>query len=285
MTAVLLWSTVGAVFKLSLRSLSFVELVTFSSIVATLCLGAIVIATGRTKQFLNSTKKQWLRSVLLGSLNPLLHYLVLFKAFDLLPAQQAQPINYTWALTLAVLSVPLLGQKLGKGDIIGLVLGYCGVLVITTEGNVFALKFVSLLGVALALGSTVIWALYWIYTAKDDRDPVVCILQNFLCGMVPVLVVYFLVCDIRVPPRAGLLGAAYIGAVEMTLAFVVWLMALRLSENAAKVGSLIFLSPVLSLVFIHFLVGETIAWSTIGGLVLIVAALIIQKKMGAKATV
>ncbi|HHO76666.1 MAG TPA: EamA/RhaT family transporter, partial [Deltaproteobacteria bacterium] len=55
------------------------------------------------------------------------------------------------------------------------------------------------------------------------------------------------------------------------------LCALRLSENTAKVGYLIFLSPFLSLVFIHFFVGETILFSTFIGLILIVAGLVLQQ--------
>ncbi|NQT57150.1 MAG: EamA/RhaT family transporter, partial [Desulfobacteraceae bacterium] len=52
---------------------------------------------------------------------------------------------------------------------------------------------------------------------------------------------------------------------------------LKLSENTAKVGNLIFISPFISLVFIHFLVGEDILASTYIGLVLIVVGLIIQQ--------
>ena len=50
---------------------------------------------------LNNYKKVFI----LGLVNPFLYYLVLFKAYDLLPAQEAQAINYTWALMLAFLSV------------------------------------------------------------------------------------------------------------------------------------------------------------------------------------
>ena len=45
------------------------------------------------------------RAAALGFLNPFLYYVVLFKAYDLLPAQEAQPLNYTWAITLAILFV------------------------------------------------------------------------------------------------------------------------------------------------------------------------------------
>jgi len=42
------------------------------------------------------------------------------------------------------------------------------------------------------------------------------------------------------------------------------------------VGNLIFLSPFISLLFIHFLVGEEILVPTFAGLALIVAGLMVQ---------
>ncbi|WP_414980772.1 hypothetical protein [Congregibacter sp.] len=33
-----------------------------------------------------------------------------------LPARQAQTINYTWAIMLALLSIPVLGQRLAARD-------------------------------------------------------------------------------------------------------------------------------------------------------------------------
>jgi hypothetical protein len=51
-------------------------------------------------------------SVGLGFLNPFAYYFVLLQAYDLLPAQEAQPLNCTWAITLSLLSVPLLKQPL-----------------------------------------------------------------------------------------------------------------------------------------------------------------------------
>jgi drug/metabolite transporter (DMT)-like permease len=75
----------------------------------------------------------------------------------------------------------------------------------------------------------------------------------------------------------GLLGAAYAGAFEMSVTFVLWLLALRFSTNTAKVSMLIFVSPFVSLVFIRMFVGEKILPSTLVGLVFIVAGLVIQK--------
>jgi len=277
LVTVLLWSTVASAFKLSLRYLSPPQLLLYASLVSAFVLAAILAVQGRGGALLSCTRAQYRRSLVLGLLNPFLYYLVLFQAYDLLPAQEAQPLNYTWAITLALLSVPLLGHRLGWGDLAGCLLGYAGVVVIATRGNPLALRFSDPLGVALALGSTVLWALYWIGNTRDDRDPVAGLLLNFLFA-IPFIAAYCaLFSDLRVADPRGLLGAAYVGTFEMGITFVTWLWALKLSENAAKVGNLIFLSPFLSLVFIHFLVGEAILPATFLGLLLIVAGLLGQQ--------
>ena len=274
---VLLWSTVASAFKLTLKYLDYIQLLLYSSIISILVLSGILIVQGRLGIILSYSRQQYLQSFRLGFVNPFFYYLVLFKAYDLLPAQVAQPLNYTWALTMAFLSVPLLKQKIGIKEIIAGLICYSGVLIISTHGDLGNLKASNLLGVALALGSTVVWSLYWIYNTKDHRDPVAILLLNFLFGLPFIFVFCLLFSDIRVTSLHGLLGAAYVGIFEMGITFVLWLNALRLSENTAKVGYLIFLSPFLSLIFIHVLVGEDIMKSTFIGLVFIVTGLIIQQ--------
>ena len=276
LTTVLLWSTVASAFKLSLRHVDHFQLLLVACAVSILVLSAILVAQGRWRLVLSYSGRQYGQSLALGVLNPFLYYLVLFKAYDLLPAQEAQPLNYTWALTLAFLSVPLLGQRLGVREVLAGLVSYSGVLVISLRGAASGLRFSDPLGVALALGSTVIWALYWIYNTKDERDPVAGLWLNFVFGFPFVAAACWLFSDLRVASVPGLLGAAYVGMFEMGVTFVCWLMALRLASSAAQVGYLIFLSPFLSLVFISLLVGEVIRLNTLAGLGLIVAGLIVQ---------
>jgi drug/metabolite transporter (DMT)-like permease len=274
---VLLWSTVASAFKLSMRYLDHVQLLLYSTIVSIVVLSGILLVQGRFATIFSYSRQQYLQSLKLGFVSPFFYYLVLFKAYDLLPAQVAQPINYTWALTLAFLSIPLLKQRIGMKEIIAGLICYSGVFIISTHGDLGNLRASNPLGVALALGSTVVWSLYWIYNTKDNRDPVASLLLNFLFGL-PFIFLYCLIfSDIRVTSIKGLFGAAYVGVFEMGITFVLWLNALRLSENTAKVGYLIFLSPFVSLVFIHIFVGEDIMKSTFIGLVFIITGLIIQQ--------
>lgn len=275
---VLAWSTVPSAFKLSLGYLDPVQLLLYSAAVSVLVLGTILLAQGKARLVVSFTRRQYLRSLGLGLLNPLLYYLVVLKAYDLLPAQVAQPLNYTWALTLAYLSIPLLKQRIGLPEILAGLVCYSGVVVISTRGSVSAAEAFDPLGIALALGSTIIWALYWIVNTRDDRDPVAGLFLQFAFSLPFVTAACLLLSDVRVASPYGLLGAAYVGTFEMGVTFVCWLTALKLSENTARVGNLIFVAPFLSLVFIQFLVpDEEILASTVFGLLLIVAGLLIQR--------
>jgi drug/metabolite transporter (DMT)-like permease len=280
LSAVLIWSTVASAFKISLRYLDPFQLLLYAGSVSTLLLAVILAVQGNLGLILRCSPRQYGMSLLLGLLNPFLYYLVLFKAYALLPAQQAQPLNYTWAITLALLAVPLLGQKLRLVELGALLVSYGGVVIIATEGKPFSLHFTDPLGVALALASTLIWALYWIFNTRDTRDPVAALLVNFLFSFPFVLAACLLFSELVLPPWPGILGAVYVGFFEMGACFVLWLLALRNTDNAARIGSLIFLSPFLSLYFIHVLVGEEILPATFIGLALIVAGLLWQKRAG-----
>ena len=77
-------------------------------------------------------------------------------------------------------------------------------------------------------------------------------------------------------------GSAYVGAFEMGVTFVLWLMALRHAENPAVVGNLSFLAPVASLFIIRLVVGEPLQSSTLIGLPLIIAGLLVQNRPGGR---
>jgi drug/metabolite transporter (DMT)-like permease len=277
LSAVLLWSTVASAFKLALRYLDNVELLVFSEAFSVVILAVVLISSRGFGQVFQCTQKEYLRSFLLGLLNPFLYYLILFRAYELLPAQEAQPLNYTWAFTIALLSVPLLGQRIGAADFAGLLLSYCGVLIISTRGKLLSFQIPEPTGVGLALCSTLVWALYWIYSTKDSRSPVLCLFMSFAFSLPPTILYYLFFHPARMPEFRGILGAAYVGTFEMSITYVMWLLALRRSENTAKVAGLIFVSPFISLMLIHFFVGEPIRRSTIAGLVFVVAGLLVQK--------
>lgn len=275
--AIACWSTIGSAFKITLRYLNPLSLLLISSLVACLILMMILVVQGKTSQLKKISATQFLTSGFLGFLNPFLYYLVLLKAYFLLPAQEAGTLNYIWPIFLVLLSIPLLKQKISIWSISAILLSFTGILMISTHGQLFGMRFTNGAGVILATGSAVIWALYWILNLKDQREAVSKLFLNFCFGFIYTLILFGFsgsFCDFT---REGIAGGIYIGIFEMGLTFVLWLNALKLSATTAKVSNLIYFSPFLSLIIIHYTVGEVILVSTIIGLILIVSGIILQQ--------
>jgi drug/metabolite transporter (DMT)-like permease len=280
LSAVLCWSTVAAAFKIALGHMSPAQLLLHSAVVSTATLLVIVVARRRMWELLREARETWPRALLTGALNPFAYYLVLFEAYRRLPAQEAQAINYTWALTLSLLAVPLRGHRLRRHDLVAAAGCYVGVLVIATRGDVWSLRVTDGPGVALALISTVIWSLSWLLNARDAGEPVLTLTLGFLASL-PMIALWGAATGALGPVGwPGALAATYVGVFEMGLTFVVWLSAVRLTSHTARIANLIFLSPALSLLLIHLVAGEPIVPSTPVGLALILGGLAWQRRGG-----
>ena len=275
--AVLLWSTIASAFKISLRYSDVLPLLFYSSIVSTATFFIYALFTKKLILLKTLSAKDYLRSALLGFLNPFLYYIVLFKAYDMLRAQEALAINWTWPITLVLLSIPLLHQKINLRNIFPIIISFFGVFFIATQGDILGFRFSKPTGVLLALTSTIIWALFWIFNLRDKGDDAVRLFLNFMFGSLFILIAMLFFARVEVPSRKGILCAIYVGLFEMGITFLFWLKALKLAKTTVFVANLIYLVPFLSLIVISFVVGEKIVSSTIIGLVFIVGGIILQK--------
>jgi drug/metabolite transporter (DMT)-like permease len=282
--AVLLWSTVASVFKLSLRYLRPDPLLFWSALISTFVLGIALVVRRNLTAVFRATRRELLLSAMQGFLNPFLYYVVLFRAYDRLPGQMAQPLNYTWALAIAVLSVPLLRQRISALSFLALLVSLLGVVVISTRGDLRTLHVEEPLGVGLAIGSSVIWALFWILNIRDRRDPAAKLFLGFCFGTAWTLAFCLATRASLRLPAAGALGAAYVGLFEMGLTFLLWLSALQLARTTASVSNLIFLSPFVSLFLLRVVLGEPLHPSSFAGLAAIVAGILMQQRVSAPRT-
>ena len=267
--AVLLWSTVATGFKLGLEVLTPLQLLFLGSCASTVVFAAAAVRKGWPIQGFN------LREGMLFALcNPILYYLVLFEAYDRLPAQIAQPLNYTWAIMLAILAIPILKQRLSRRTITGIVISYLGVVVLLSQGRLDRLPELAWIGVALALASTLLWALYWLYNARSKTPPEALMATSFLLATPLLGIACALGPGWPEISRETLFYGAWVGIIEMGVTFLLWQKALKLTHHAARLGQLIFLSPFLSLLLIGAVLEETIHVTSWLGLTIIVLGLL-----------
>jgi drug/metabolite transporter (DMT)-like permease len=280
--AVLLWSTVATAFKITLNYLTPVQMVLLASVVSAVALFAVVAWQGNLKRLPEYLRQRPLFYLCLGLINPFIYYLVLFKAYQLLPASQAQPLNYSWAITLTVMSAIFLGQKIRGKDWIACGLGYSGVVVIATQGDLLQLQFDNPLGVGLALLSTLLWATYWILNTRNAGDPVAGLSLAFLLSLPFSAATCWWLDGWPSLNIASALGVIYIGLFEMGITFVFWLLAMKKAQHTARISNLIFVSPFISLILLATIIGESIHPSTLVGLGLIVTGLVWQNRGGSR---
>lgn len=273
---VLCWATVATAFKIALAEITYVKLLLISSFTALVLFGVDALRRGK---FGEIRRLNW-KYAALGALNPFLYYLVLFKAYALLPAQVAQPLNYSWQIVLLILSIPFLGAKVTRRQIVWLFVSFAGIILISMQGSLTGFKVDSLWGVFLALSSAFIWAFYWILNSKVavDVDDSVKLFLNFAFGFIYLLIYCAIFDDFSMPSLGAISAAVYVGLFEMGLTFIFWAKALSLATNRAAVISLTYLSPVLSLILIYFVLGETLYSTTLIGFALIILGIRMSNK-------
>lgn len=275
--SILSWSTVATAFKLALKSQTVFQVLFIAGISSTICFFFYLLFSGKLPLLRRSSKREFLYSALLGLLNPFFYYIILFKAYNNLPAQVAQPLNMIWPIVLVLISIPFLGHKITSKSILALFISFAGIVLVSSQGGGRSFHSSQIPYMLLAVSTSVIWSFYWILNLKDKRDEAVKLFLAFLFSILYLLVWYLLSGEKLPEQTSEYLLNIYIGLFEMGFAFLFWLKALQYSESTDKISNLVFIFPFISLFFIWLVLGEKIHMTTIYGLLLVIAGITIQR--------
>ncbi|MCI5664402.1 MAG: DMT family transporter [Mediterranea sp.] len=276
--AVLSWSTVATAFKIALTHLTYFEMLLVASCTS-LVIFALVMTIQRKWGLVGKlTSRQWGLFAGLGLLNPVAYYLVLFRAYDLLPAQVAQPINYAWPIVLLILLALFAHQPIPSRKYIGMFVSLGGVTLISMGSGQMGDGGIPVGGLLLAALSALLWASYWMLNNKykDSFDSILTCFMSFLFGTL-YLVAGACVTGVNISTLPGILSGMYVGGFEMGIPFICFGLAMRKTTNPALINQLCYLSPFLSLFLIAVVLGEQIATTTYIGLILIVLGIVFNQ--------
>jgi len=274
---VFFWATVATAFKIALNEISNLQLLLIASSTALIVCFIELIRTKKLNLLRESllSKSTIFRGAWQGFMNPFIYYLILFKGYSLLPAQIAQPLNFSWQIVLMILMAIFLKQKLHFNQVVGVLVSFSGIIMLSLNNSADVSGKLSVFGLGLIIASTIIWATYWLLKINEKHDSVIELFVSFLFGTI-YLVVVSLFTPMEFPPLKPLLAGIYAGMFEMGITFILWSKALKLATNRVTLTQLIYLSPLLSLLLIHFILGEKIGVLTIAGLFLIIGGILIS---------
>ena len=275
--AVASWSTVATAFKIGLRHYSYYELLLVSAISALLVFATVISFQKKWYLLKRINRKEWHLFALTGLLNPAGYYLILFKAYELLPAQIAQSINYSWAIVLTLLLSLFMKQRIPALKFLGMAISLGGVALISLGSESFSGLQLSVTGLVLAFMSSLVWASFWILNKKSEHiDNVLALFVSFLFGSVYLLIGCLFV-EVQLHSLKGVLSSVYVGLFEMAIPFIFFGLALKKTDNPALINQLCYLSPFISLFIIQAVLGEPIYITTFVGLLLIIGGILFNE--------
>lgn len=273
--AVLLWSPSPAVGKLLLRNLNSLQVLLFTFFVAAASLFIIVLYQKKLTLIKEFQLKDYLTFAYMGFLGVFLYNIFLFTGLMFSSAQEAFIVNYTWPVWVVIFAIILIKEPFSIKKVIAIILGFLGVFVVVTTGNIVSFNHAHYKGDLCAFAGAVSYGLFSVLGKKHNYDKFISMM--FYYGFSFIFILIITVSFVHIPAITifDLLGILWFGIFTSGLAYVFWFLALQYGDTA-KMSNIIFLTPFISLLFIYFLIGEKIYYSSILGLIVIVGGIVIQ---------
>ena len=275
--AIAIWSTTATVSKLLLHSFDTIQILAVSSTVAAVFLLAVNLIKGSLKQLKTYRLQDYLITAGVGMLGTFLYNMFLMLGIDKLLASQAMIINYLWPMMAVVAGCILLKERMTVRKAIAVLLSFLGVVIVTTNGDLSNFAGSNLAGAGFCVLAAVS---YGLFVAMNKRLRYDATLSMMLYYVVSALVaVTCVVLTGQIPTLSGTqtLGLLWIGLGDNAIADVAWALAMKAGQTA-KVANLAYITPFLSLVVAHFVLGDPFTVWSIGGLLVIVAGIFLQLK-------
>jgi drug/metabolite transporter (DMT)-like permease len=212
--------------------------------------------------------------LLLGIYGLFAYHLLLFLAFRFAPPLEANLINYLWPL-LIVLLAPLFkrGMRLTGLHLLAAALGFVGAALLISGGKLaFDMQYA--LGYACALAAALVWSTYSLASGRYAGTSSSIVTLYCLASGALSLAAHALLEPRYLPTTGQWAWLLVLGLGPMGLAFFTWDAALKRGD-ARVIGSLSYLTPLLSTVLlVTFGIGQ-FTWVSAGAMALIMAGAVL----------
>ncbi len=272
---VIFWGMIPVVSKTMLREINNIQILFYSSGISMIVLFLVLLWEGKLHLFNQYSLKDYGIMTLLGFLGCYLYYVLLYGAFRITSAQEGFLLAYLWPVFVVLLGIVLLKEKPSIIKILSLSLSFFGASVIITHGHISSVRFTHLDGDALALSGAFVYALFSILGKKYTFDRTLSALVFWAVGFIFAGITNTALYSFPSVTTNIALVLVLNGAAINGITYIFWFKALE-SGDTAKIANLLYLSPLLSLVYIHLILHEQILTSSILGFVFITGGIMLQ---------
>jgi drug/metabolite transporter (DMT)-like permease len=221
-------------------------------------------------------RRDWPVFLLLALFNAVLFIGLQTYAILHLPSGTAAVLVYLQPILVGVLAWLILAEPLAAAKILGLLLGFFGIVAVSTQGISGGTNIISPVGVISGAGSALFWALGTVYFKKYESrvSTLWAVAMTFVVGGVVLTALGLLLERWREISWTGEFVASllYSGLVGISLAWVIWFALVRAGE-ASRVAAYIFAVPLTAVVIGVVFLDEPLGYGLLVGAALVVAGI------------
>ena len=267
------WGTLPAVTKLTLTSISNMQVLFISSLIAAGCLYIYLFASGRIRLFHTLTGSDIWQLIELGFLGNFLYSAFYYASLRLLPSTDACVINYLWPIVATVCAAIILHEKIKAAEWAAVLLSFAGVAVISTKGSGIALT--NMRSILLCIAGAVCYGVFNVLNKKKGIGQLLCTAVYFTVTAVCSAPILLVTGDIAPMSGAEWAGMLWLSVFIDALAIFAWGAAFQMSE-VGFLSNLAYLTPVVAMVIYYMTLGEPIESYAIIGMLFVLGGCLLQ---------
>ena len=272
---ILIWASMATMVKVLLADIPNLQALAVSGVFGFLFLLVINAKSGKLKKMKQYRLKDFGSMAGLGFLGLFLYSALYYYGIGQLGAQEACILNYLWPMMIVLFSCLILKERVTVLKCVAMVCSFLGIVILSlgkneaTGGNTTA-------GMVACIVAAACYGLFSVLNKKADYD------QNITMMVIWLTVA---VCSFAVGPFLedwvpirGMqwLGVLWLGVMTDAVAYLLWALALKGTEDTAKIANLAYLTPFLSVLISAVVLKEKIKPQALVALVLIVGGILLQ---------
>ena len=266
---VLFWGSAFSVVKVGLEYSPPMIFAGLRTLVGGLVILLVAVVWGGSPQL----GRDWPVFLLLAAFNVVFFFGFQTLAILNLPSGTAAVLEYLQPMLVGLLAWRILGESLPLAKIVGLILGFLGIVAVSA-GSIFG--NVSPVGVAFGAGSALSWALGTVFFKRYEArvSTMWAVAIPFVAGgLVLTLFGFATESWSEVSPTGALFASlSYVSLIEIALAWLIWFGLIRAGE-ASRVAVYVFFVPLVSIVAGAIFLDERLTTSLLVGTALIVTGI------------
>ncbi len=276
---ILFWSSAFGAIKVSLE---YAPPILFAGMRTLLC-GLVVALAALVWGGRANLRRDWLIYLILAVLNVVLFMGLQTFTILYMPSGSAAVVIYLQPILVGLASYLVLNEQLSVPKLVGLVLGFSGVVVVST-GSLSGSSLGTPLGVAFGVGSALSWTLGTVYFKwyGERLSTLWAVAVPFSAGGVVLTGLGLVLESLSSISWTGTYFASflYTALVGTALAWMLWLGLVKAGE-ASRVSAYVFFVPLASVLLGATFLGETLSPWLLAGAALVICGIYLVNRQSA----